>query len=85
VSTIALVSVVCIVLFLLGLISPHVSIRGERKLDFDLDKADRRVRRWPFPLSRLGDGSVRVSRWMVNRSSEAGRKTRRKAQKGGPG
>lgn len=78
-TTIAIVAVACIGLFVLGLISPHVSIKGERKLDFDLEKADRRVRRWPFPLSKLGDTSLKVSEWMVNRSSAAGRKTRRKA------
>ena len=78
-TTIAIVAVVCIVLFLLGLISPHLSIRGQRKLDFDLDRADRRVRRWPFPLNRLGNTSLKVSGRMVNRSSQAGRKTRRKA------
>ena len=78
-TTVAIVAVAAIGLFLLGLISPHVSIKGERKLDFDLDKADRRVRRWPFPFSKLGDTSLKISEWMVNRSSEAGRKTRRKA------
>src|SRR5579872_7173952 len=83
VTTVAIVAVVCIGLFVLGVISPHVSIKGERKLDFDLVKADRRVRRWPFPLSKLGDTSVRVSEWMVNRSSSAGRKTGRKARKKG--
>ena len=82
-TTVAIVAVVCIGLFVLGVISPHVSIKGERKLDFDLVKADRRVRRWPFPLSKLGDTSVRVSEWMVNRSSSAGRKTGRKARKKG--
>jgi hypothetical protein len=79
VTTVAIVAVVCIGLFLLGVISPHVSIKGERKLDFDLDKADGRVRRWPFPLNKMGDTSLKVSEWMVNRSSEAGRGARKKA------
>jgi hypothetical protein len=79
VTTIAIVAVVSVGLFLLGLISPHLSFREERWLDFDLEKADRRVRRWPFPLSKLGDTSLKVSEWMVNRSSEAGRKARKKA------
>ena len=78
-TTAAIVAVACIGLFVLGVISPHVSIKGEHKLDFDLDKADRRVRRWPFPLNKMGDTSVKVSKWMVNRSSQAGRSTRRKA------
>ena len=78
-TTIAIAGVVCVGLFILGVISPHVSIRGERKLDFDLEKADGRVRRWPFPLSKLGDTSLKVSEWMVDRSSAAGRATRRKA------
>jgi len=79
VTTIAVVSVVCIGLFVLGLISPHLSLREEHWLDFDLEKAGRRVRRWPFPLNKMGGTSVRVSEWMVNRSSEAGRGVRRRA------
>lgn len=78
-TTIAIVAVACIGLFAIGFISPHVSLKGERKLDFDLEKADRRVRGWPFPLSKMGDTSLKVSEWMVNRSSEAGRQSRRKA------
>lgn len=78
-TTVAIVAVASIGLFVLGLISPHLSLRGEHKLDFDLKKADRRVRRWPFPLNKMGDTSLKVSEWMVNRSSKAGRSTRRKA------
>lgn len=78
VTTIALVSLACIGLFVLGLIAPRLSIKEEGLLDRDLEHADRRVRRWPFPFNKLGDTSLKVSTWMVDRSTEGGRKVRRK-------
>ena len=78
-TTVALVGVACIGLFVLGLLAPRISWKEERWLDRDLESADRRVRRWRFPFNKMGDTSLKVSEWMVNRSSEAGRKARRKA------
>jgi len=75
-TAIAVGIVVLVALFLLGLLAPGTSRRGQAAVDQDIDQADQQSGRAPAPISRILDRWLRRSRKAADKSSEAGRKAR---------
>jgi hypothetical protein len=76
---IALVIVACLILLALGFVAPRFSHKPQGKADKELSKGEGKSNKLPGFLGRMMPKSFSFSRKAVDKSTEEGRKGRRKA------